>query len=267
MPSPFPGMDPFLEGRAFWPGLHHRLIFCIAEALNVSLPPGLAADIGERLYVVEAERSIYPDVTVVRRRPETRRREATGETAQREAVVSHGVLTAYPFEMREGFVEVRTTNAARKLVTIIEVLSPANKAAGSEGRQEYLQKQREILRSETHLLEIDLLRSGTHTVAAPLDGLQSRGRWDYLMCLHRSTQRYHYEYWMNHVREPLPAVLVPLTPGEPDVPLDLQAVLNRAYDSGRYVLLVDYRAEPPTPLGDEDAQWIDTLLRQRGLRG
>ncbi|MGH3577865.1 MAG: DUF4058 family protein, partial [Mycobacterium sp.] len=57
---------------------------------------------------------------------------------------------------------------------VIEVLSPANKAAGSEGRRLYLAKQRQLLESQTHLLEIDVLRQGEHTAAPPLDWLLNR---------------------------------------------------------------------------------------------
>jgi hypothetical protein len=66
MPSPFPGMDPYLEEPALWPDLHQRLITYIADALQPQIRPRYRARIEERLYVVQSSRSIYPDMNVRR---------------------------------------------------------------------------------------------------------------------------------------------------------------------------------------------------------
>jgi len=160
MPSPFPGMDPFLEDPRYWRGLHNRLIAFTEAALNASLPPGFAANAEERVYVVPPERPIYPDVMVVQRMPDSSVQTPGGATTLLEPETSHGILTAYPEEVHEGFIEIRTGDSWEQVVTIIEFLSPANKAAGSVGREEYLRKQTEVLHSATHLMEIDLLRGG-----------------------------------------------------------------------------------------------------------
>ena len=271
MSGPFPGMDPYLEDPAYWHGMHNRLIFCASESLNVGLPPGYVADIEERLYVVEAERSLYPDVALLRAMPQVMPRQESraleSGTALLDRAAPHGIVSVTPVETHEWYVTIRTTNKPRRIVTILEILSPVNKAAGSVGRRDYLQKQQEILQSETHLLEIDLLRQGAHTVAAPLASLQQRGTWDYLACLHRSTQRHQYGYWLNRVSESLPLLQVPLMEGEQDAVLDLQAVFDRAYDSGRYAQEINYGEAPSTPLSGEDAAWMETLLREKGLRG
>jgi hypothetical protein len=259
-------MDPYLESPQFWRGFHNGLIFVIQAALNAVLPPGFAANAEERVYLIPPERSIYPDMMVTQRLPELPPRAQGGSVAVVGSETAHGILTAYPEEIHEPFIEIRSTTNWDRIVTIIEVLSPANKAAIGEGRAEYRQKQAEILRSETHLLEIDLLRGGQHTVAAPLEGLRQRGRWDYLICLHRATNRYHFEYWFNRVSEPLPQVSVPLTADVSDVPLDLQPLLERAYDAGPYRRLADYRQDPPLPLEGEAVVWMDALLREKGLR-
>ena len=154
-----------------------------------------------------------------------------------------------------------------RVVTVIEVLSPANKAAGSEGRQLYLAKQRDLLAGETSLIEIDLLRRGEHTVAPPRQDLIPYGPWDYLVSLHRGGESLRYEAWLNGVRDRLPCISVPLSPGDDDVPLPLQPVFVRCYDTGRYGDEIDYRQEPVPPLGDADAEWANALLRERGLRG
>lgn len=266
MPGPFPGMDPYLEAPAYWHGFHNRLISYASEALNNSMPSGFVADIKERLYVVEAERNVYADIAVLHRPARPEEPESRSAVALALEADPSEIVIAYPPEINEWFIQIRTTRKPLRIVTILEVLSPANKLEGSVGQKEYRQKQREVLQSETHLLEIDLLHIGSHTVAAPLDYLLARGKWDYLACLHRGTERYRYECWLNHLRERLPRVRVPLTDEHPDVILDLQAVFDHAYDAGRYREAVDYREELPIALESEEAKWVDVLLREKGLR-
>lgn len=122
------------------------------------------------------------------------------------------------------------------------------------------------MRSQTHLIEIDLLRAGEHTVAPPLELLLQRGPWDYLVSLHRSGEENRYEVWGIPLRQRLPRIRVPLAGDDPDVVLDLQAVFDRCYDQGAYARRLDYRREPPTPLKEDDAAWANALLRERGLR-
>lgn len=266
MPGPFPGMDPYLETPRFWYGFHNGLIFNIQAILNAELPEGFAANYEERVLIIPPEHSMRPDVLIKESLPPSSPAKTGGATAVVDAGAPHGVIIAYPDEIREGFIEIRTADEAERVIAVIEVLSPTNKYAGGVGREEYLRKQRQLLQSATHLMEIDLLRGGEHTVAAPREGLRQRGKWDYLVCLHRSTQRYHFAYWFNTLRERLPFVRVPLTEDIPDVVLDLQVAFDRAYDAGPYRRLIDYRKEPPIPLNEEEAAWADALLREKGLR-
>jgi hypothetical protein len=261
MPSPFPGMDPYLEHPALWPGVHQRLITYLGDGLNVLLPANYVADIGERLYVVQPDRHIYPDVVVVE--PPTSESHQ-GSTAAVLTSDPPWVLTVEPVEVREVFIEILSVGNASRVVTVIEVLSPSNKTASSEGRQLYVTKQQEILQSPTHLIEIDLLRYGEHTVAAPRQSLIARGVWDYLVCLHRGGQRGRYEVWAMTLRQRLPRIRVPLSNGEPDIVLDLQAVFDRCYDEGAYARRLDYRHEPLLPLSEADRTWAETLLREHG---
>jgi len=269
-------MDPYLEHPVLWSGVHQRLITSLGDALNALLPPDYVADIGERLYVVQSERSIYPDVVVFEQplsvpilAPPTRGESAVAVAEENAVAMASDppwVLTVDLVEVREVFLEILPVGDEDRVVAVIEVLSPANKTAPSEGRETYLPKQQEVLESETHLLEIDLLRSGEHTVAAPREALLERGRWDYLVCLHRGGQRNRYEVWPILLRQRLPRIHVPLLGGDPEVVLDLQAVFTRCYDEGAYARRLDYRREPPTPLAGEDAEWADALLREKGLR-
>lgn len=264
MPSPFPGMDPYLEDPVGWPDVHQGFITAMRTELNRVLPPQYRARMGERLYVVQPDRSIYPDVMVLERPSPAPGREQGGGTAVAVASDPPWVITALPAEFREVFVEIHSVREQHRLVAVVEVLSPTNKAPGSKGRRLYLKKQRELLASQTHLIEIDLLRWGAHTVAAPLELLIPRGPWDYLVSLHRGGQEERFEVWAIPLRERLPRIHVPLL-DDSEVVLDLQTVFDRCYDESAYALDVDYRRDPPIPLTRADAEWAEALLRERGL--
>lgn len=264
MPGPYPGMDPYLEHPARWPSVHHRLITYLGDLLTSILPSGYDADIGERLYVVQPSRDIYPDVAL----------RETGRRSKELAVAAVGQTPADPHwdvpvesdEIREGYIEIVKAGEPGRVVTIIEILSPRNKAAGSEGRRLYREKQREVLASPIHLLEIDLLRRGEHTVAAPLDRLITMGVWDYLVSISRGDQRDHCQIWATTLRNHLPKVPIPLAPDTADIIIDLQEILGQVYDRGGYGSKLNYQVEPVPALSPADAAWSDALLRERKLR-
>jgi hypothetical protein len=267
MPSPFPGMDPYLEHPALWPGVHQRLITYIGDALNATLPPRYISDIGERLYIVQPERDIYPDVVILEHpAAQPSRDPRAGETALLTVSDPPWVVTYEAVEIREVFIEILSAGDDSRVITVIEVLSPSNKAAGSAGRQLYLTKQQELFESQTHLIEIDLLRRGEHTVLAPRAKLLAKGGWDYLVCLHRGGQGRRSEVWPIRLRQPLPRIRVPLAEGDPDIVLDLQEVFKRCYDQGGYARRLNYRRDPPTPLPADDATWAEALLREQEPR-
>ncbi len=262
MPSPFPGMDPFLESPVHWEGFHSHLIVFMSSQLNGLLPPDFVARVGERLYVMQPE-TVTPDVVL--RRPDV--------TAGTAVLSAPGVEADAPFllripsqPVRELFIDVISVRQEGKVVTAVELLSPANKVRG-RGREKYVTKQEGLLPSDTHLVEIDLLRAGEHTVAASLPHLtREYGVWDYLVCLHRAGSGASFEVWPRSVRDRLPRFRVPLTDGHPDVVLDLQAAFDRAYDEGAFGRLVDYHSEPNPPLRQADVDWADALLREAGRR-
>jgi hypothetical protein len=143
------------------------------------------------------------------------------------------------------------------IVTVIEILSPANKLQGSAGRTSYLSKRRELLQSEAHFIEIDLLRTGSR--AEPVPGM---GRRDYLIWLSRSQDRMHVDYWPTPLESPLPTIPVPLLPRDRDVTLDMQAVLHDVYDHSGYVRRLDYsRPVPAPPLADTQIDRLKGLLQ------
>ena len=172
MPSPFPGMDPYLEESARWPDVHQRLITYAADALQPRVGPNYMARMGERVYIVEPPQSFYPDVMLVNRPAREPSPVAVAEPVTTQTFVEVQepadapiLITLQATERREPFVEL-VHAADGEVVTIIEVLSPANKAAGV-GRDLYRRKQEQILNSGVNLIEIDLLSTGQHTVAVP----------------------------------------------------------------------------------------------------
>ena len=283
MPGPFPGMDPYLEIPFIWSGIHQRLITGLSDTLNEVLPPGFISDIGERTLLMKPERGIYPDVVTFTQTPPAPilpelGRFAAGSrggaaVAERETVtVADAPLTVDIdlIEVREPFVEVRPVGGESEVIAVIEVLSPVNKTPGHTTRKLYRYKQRDLLNSTVHLIEIDLLRTGAYTVGVPEYALNTKlPRHDYLVCLHRGGQgdeRERFEVWAPTVRDRLPRITVPLTEGTPDITLDLQQVFDRNYDGGAYQRRIDYRQDATVPLQGDDAAWADALLRERGLR-
>lgn len=146
------------------------------------------------------------------------------------------------------------------MVTVLEILSPANKLSG-EGRRQYTQKRLSVLGSLTHLVEIDLLRAGE-----PMPTLGYAGRSDYRILVSRSSRRPQAELRPVSVRQPLPPFALPLRPGDQEPEVALTPLLHALYDRAGYDLRVDYRGEPEPPLGEADAAWSDSLLRAAGLR-
>ena len=267
MMSPFPGMDPYLEDPIWWPGVHNRIITYLSGALNRELPPTYVANIEERLYVAETERQIISDLTVSRRVVESSVRPLRGGAALMDRVAAPEILTLVTDDpQKETYIQIQEPRGGT-VIAVIEVLSYSNKSSDNEGRRLYLNKQQEVLHSSAHLLEIDLLRAGRHTVSAPLGPMEIRFQhWDYLICLSRGFNRHRFETWPLSLRKPLPVIWLPLKLENEGVAVDLQTVLNRVFDEGAYDRILDYTCPPFTPLRREDALWADRLLRKKGLR-
>ncbi|MBY0229887.1 MAG: DUF4058 family protein, partial [Gemmataceae bacterium] len=182
MPSPFPGMDPFLEAPLSFEDFHQSLAYTMRAQLTACLPKPYYAALVDRTYIGTA-RQVETDVSVLREELPTPR-DRRGALAVLE-VAEPITIPLTQIETRETYIDVYTRRGEEeRLVTSIEVLSPANKSPGEKGRELYRRKQEETLASQTHLIEIDLLRGGTHTTAVPLADLRARaGRCDYHVCL------------------------------------------------------------------------------------
>ena len=259
MPSPFPGMDPYLEGPQ-WMSVHTALSVEIARQLSPLLPSRYVARPAERLIVAMPETeegvsisatTIYPDAFVT----DTGAPVADGvqpAAAGANTTAPLVLATVIPEAIPHVTVEIRDAEN-NLLVTAIEVLSPTNKRG--EGREEYLAKRRRVLLSTAHLLEIDLLRSGQRVPTR-----QPLPRSPYFLLLGRSEKRPLTEVWPIGLDQPLPSVPVPLLPGDVDAALDLQQALTSVYDTFRYDRTIDYAQPPAVPLGPEEAAYAEDRL-------
>lgn len=265
MASPFPGMDPFLEGE-MWQEFHETLAGSMRAQLMPRLTPKYVALLAKR-YVVDysalsifdvlRERVIYPDVHVVKPPGGA---SATEPGAAGVAIAEPAVEfpSLYPADMPLLSVEIRDV-AERRLVTMIEILSPANKHGN--GTRDYAARRLELMRTETHLLEIDLLRQGTR-----IQLTREPPSAPYYIYLSRLDRRPLTQIWPMALREPLPVVPVPLLPPDPDVPLDMQAAVRACFDLVGYERLLDYTSSPSRPeLSAQDTAWVDEILRTTGF--
>ena len=194
MPSPFPGMDPYLENPVWWPDFHHSFITYARDALQPGLRPHYRARISERVYIIEPPQHYYPDIAILGKenKKETPFLNVDGGNSLFAAAESEEplIITLPKEAQKQGFIEILHADGA--VVSVIEVLSPVNKTPWRErlhyrvyprGLNDYREKQRQLIESATHLVEIDLLRRGTHAVAVPSELVAEQcATWDYLVC-------------------------------------------------------------------------------------
>ena len=260
MPSPFPGMDPYLEARSIWPGVHASMIPYIQEALQPQLRPKYIARIEERVQLAQISQSYVPDVLLLHTLHEpTMSYTPTGTLIADEPQRMTALDEAY----RELFIEIVARDTG-DVVTLIELLSPANKVG--DGRSQYLQKQNDLLATDVNLVEIDLLGYGQPTVLARNLPITNPTDWRYLINISRAGQRTSLEFYAIPLQQKLPNCRIPLHPPDADVVLDLTAVFTRTYDIGSYDLLLNYSQPPDTPLRDFEETWLQAHLQKQGAR-
>jgi hypothetical protein len=254
-------MDPYLERPDIWPDFHDSLIAAIRAALQPLLRPRYVALTQDRLFVVESDRPIRPDLSVVRTSSPDRPGGATGAVLEADAPA---VFELWREEMRQPLIHILEPAAGNRVVTAIEVLSPDNKAPG-EGRSQYLRKREELWSGGTNLVEIDLLRAGEPTVRLSAEKRQQLLPWHYLVTVTRRWPS-RQEVYAVLLQARLPRVGIPLAEDDRDVVLDLQPVFTRCWDEGPYPELLRYQGPPPGRLSPEEVAWCENVLRQAGLR-
>lgn len=259
MPSPFPGVDPYLGNPELWPEVHHRLITTIADAIAPFVRPKYRVAIEKRTYFSEVEDSLLvgiPDISVFSKQSAGNQSSATATLASRYEPIT--VTVPILEETREGYLEIREVGTG-EVITVIEVLSPKNKRAGV-GRDAYQSKRQQVLSSANHLVEIDLLRGGK---PMPIKGkIQA----DYRILLSRGDCRPVAHLYAFTIREEIPAFPLPWQQGDGAVSVELQGLLTGIYDRAGFDLALDYTQPPVPALKVEDTAWADVLLKEKGLR-
>ena len=256
MPSPFPGMDPYIESPELWSDFHSNLASAIQAQLNRFIQPRyfarLTPYVTYEVIEIGEVRGVRPDVGVWQTQPPPESAPADVATITPAAVES-----AVPLEIPLSLyrIEIHTT-AAQQLVMVIEVLSPVNKRPSHDAYQAYQRRRRDLLRSEVHLLEIDLLRGGERP---PLERPVPPA--PYYIVLSRAERRPTVEVWPIQLADRLPVLPVPLVKPDPDVPLDMGEVVAGVYERGAYAQQIDYTQPPLPPLFSRDeSAWLETLL-------
>jgi hypothetical protein len=250
--SPFPGMDPYLEGH-LWPDAHNRLMNAIAEIIAPQIAPKYVARVVT--YTVEdtnpgSEIGItYPDVAILRQGRVEEPAVAYGASL---APTEPDVMVNTSVTVRIPVLQIRDTKKNR-LITCIEILSPVNKR--KPGWQAYQEKRNDLYTAGVHVLEIDLLRRGQRhiwNVGEPEP--------HYTFSLWRAGTG-KVAVWRNFVHQHLPVLPVPLKSPDADVTLPLKEALDMVYQRGLYHLSIDYQKDPPPPVFQEEEQaWIAQLL-------
>jgi hypothetical protein len=227
MPSPFPGMDPYLEDEQLWPVFQHQLVASLYQVLLPGLVDRYRARIHQRTFVTEE-----PLFTSIIRQERT-----------------------------EEFIEVRQRTDGR-LVTLVDVASPINKTL-SQGRAAYHETRRVARAQNANVVEIDLSLQGKPLLDYSRDGLPE---WDYAVTVTRCTQPERYEIYTATLPKRLPRFKVPLAPDDRDTVLDLQATFARAFDQGNFAARIDYTRDPGGRMTDSHRRWVGEWLRQMRLR-
>jgi hypothetical protein len=263
MKSPFPGMDPFIEARGLWTDFHDSLIVELRRALNAQLPSRYEALVEERTYIdvvepIEGSRSqhlVRPDVRIdshAATQPDLRP-EGSGQTALIEPIVMHPELNV---EETETYVEVRDSAGGDRVVTCIEVLSPANKRPGSPGWGEYERKRQLMFRGAANFVEIDLLREGKRRAMR-----ESWPQCPYYVLVLRQTEAPKCNVFPAFAVTPLPAFPVPLSPPDADLLLELQPIVDSVIAASRYERRLRYGEPIEPPLSTAENGVLDRVAK------
>lgn len=253
MPSPFPGMNPYLEQAGCWQDFHNTFLIAIREALTAQLQPRYFVRVEEHVYIHEydsADRRPLgrPDVSIFETgQPRT----SSSGIASAVASPTSVLIPPQADELHTSYLEIRD-RAKRQVVTAIELLSPSNKYPGAD-REVYWNKARRLLASPTHFVEIDLLRGGPRMPWLELPPCS------YYALVSRHERRPKADIWPVGIRDALPIIPVPVKAEDPEPQIDLQAMLHRVYDAAGYHWSI-YDGEPEPPLEADDREWADRLL-------
>ena len=255
MPSPLPGMNPYLEQEDVWHDFHERVIPEMAGAISVQVMPAYITKVDLHIFIRELpaeDRRLVGRGDFMVADTGSGRRPSQSASAVAVAPVYGRVASAVDIE-RQAFIEVRDRES-RELITVVELLSPANKKNGPD-REQYLSKRRQLLAASVNLVEIDLLRG---LPRLPIEGLP---QCDYYVMVSRADERPEVKIWPFLLRDPIPVVPIPLRPSDSDVTLNIQQALHEVYRVAGYGLYM-YSGRPQPALTPEQAKWAAEFIPQ-----
>ena len=227
MPSPFPGMDPYLEEEGIWSVFQHHLVLRLYQLLLPGLVDRYRARVGQRHYVTE--QALFTSVV-------------------RE-------------EQHEDYIEIRQRGDGR-LVTLIDIVSPTNRTS-QDGRGACLKTRRDARRISANVVEIDLVLQGEPTLDYSRESLPE---WNYVVTVTRAVNQDRHEIYTTTLQKRLPRFRLPLAADDRDTVVDLQTAFNGCYEQGGFASRIDYTRDPVTSLQDDDRAWIQDLLVSNGVR-
>lgn len=259
MPTPFPGMDPYLE-KWVWEEVHTRLIVALADFLTPKIKPKYRVSIEKRTYFqIEFRQSKTEDLLglpdLVITKPKNLH-EVMDAPYTVTPIVGRLPTREEIYEKRERYLEIREV-ATNQVITALELLSPSNKRRG-EGRDRYEIKRLEILASEAHFIEIDLVRTGD---VLPV-GIPTDAAGDYRILVSRAHHRPRADVYAFKLRQPIPNFPVPLLQEDPEPIVPLNQLVHELYDRAGYDMAIDYNQPLEPPLAQEDQEWAETLIKK-----
>jgi len=220
----FPGMDPYLEHPHYWPSIQQCMAVYLCVRLQPQLLPRFVASVRARIYHEDCGQGVT-------------------------------------LECSETYITILDRRRELGVVTWIEILNPSYKAPGPR-RDAHLARQRDVLSSGVHLVEIYLLRTGLPAIAAPAEAVERCRPFAYMICVNRADgSPACAELTACQLRARLPVVRIPVAIGEPDTSADVQSLFETVYTNACYDLTVRYDRSCVPPLSAEDQAWACELIR------
>lgn len=257
MKSPFPGMDPYLEQH--WEDVHTALIGYVRDALQPQLSEDLVARMEEKVYIEDKDDRWLrrPDVRIVELPTSSEADQGSVATLVEDEPM---LLEPVGDPIRHRSVLIYDS-AGHRIVTAIEIHGPWNKSPG-RGLQLYMQKREQYLSSEMNLVEIDLIRAGDWTEMIGEHQIPDRAKTTYRVTVSQPDKRGLYHYPIS-IRSKLPTIKVPLRPQDEPAKLNLQELINKSYEMGRYNR-IDYSKPCKPPFIGPEKEWAEEVLKSRG---
>lgn len=249
MPSPFPGMDPYLEDEKLWPAFHHKLV---AYLYQILVPGQIELYLGR---IKQRRYSIAPDTVALLSYEEV------FDGLSSPKAESPSQANDLDVAVVEEFIEIRQ-RGDDKPITHIDIVSPLNKRV-PEGRAAYHETRKQAREKGCSVVEIDLLKEGQPMLDYPREGLPD---WDFCITVTRASHPERYEIYTTTLQKKLSRFKIPLSSNDRDIVLDLQSAFTHCYDEGAFGYHIDYTKDPPVSLSDEDLKWVGELLKLQKMR-